>query len=339
MHVWIDIDNPPQVQYLTPLSRALASQGASVVITARDHGVTHELLNQSGAEFHSIGSAFGATKAAKLAGSVKRGLALASLFRGREQPDIVIASSRSSALAARWMQIRSFIVCDYEFVDLRLYRMLGATILFPDVIDTTAFLCKGFPADRLMPFRGLKEDLSFGDVSLDEIQPHAFRGVSADLVRVLFRPPAAESHYHVDRSGTVAEGLLENLASREDIVVVFTPRYGWQSQQMLRLDWRNEPVILTCPVPFIPLLTGCDLVISSGGTMLREAAYLGIPAYSTFAGERGQVDRYLASIGRIRFVDNDLEQISYAKRSSIVPLSTNRNLARDLARTILSRTS
>ena len=32
--------------------------------------------------------------------------------------------------------------------------------------------------------------------------------------------------------------------------------------------------------------------------MLREAAYLGVPAYSLFASELGAVDRHLASIGR-----------------------------------------
>ena len=50
-------------------------------------------------------------------------------------------------------------------------------------------------------------------------------------------------------------------------------------------------------VPFVPLLKAVDLVICSGGTMLREAAYLGVPAYSIFKSRIGGVDRYLASIG------------------------------------------
>ena len=60
--------------------------------------------------------------------------------------------------------------------------------------------------------------------------------------------------------------------------------------------------MLDHPVPFVQLLKAVDLVVCAGGTMLREAAYLGVPAYSIFKSRIGGVDRYLASIGRVRLV-------------------------------------
>ena len=213
MRVWIDIDNPPQVQYLLPLARAFETVGHEVLVTARDNGATLALLQQEDVDFHPIGSAFGKGKGSKVRGVVERGITLVRLFRGIGRPRVVVSSSRSSALAARWMRIPSYIVCDYEFVDLRSYRLLGATVVFPDVIDEAVFRSQGFPERRLLPFRGLKEDITFSGVPLDTIQPHSFPEIpSPETVRILFRPPAEESHYYVERSGSASTALLQYLA-------------------------------------------------------------------------------------------------------------------------------
>ncbi len=42
-----------------------------------------------------------------------------------------------------------------------------------------------------------------------------------------------------------------------------------------------------------------DLVIGGGGTMTREAAVLGVPAYTYFAGKWGAVDQYLSDQHRL----------------------------------------
>ena len=45
------------------------------------------------------------------------------------------------------------------------------------------------------------------------------------------------------------------------------------------------------------LLAAADVVVSGGGTMTREAALLGTPAYSIFMGPAGAVDSELARRG------------------------------------------
>ena len=47
-----------------------------------------------------------------------------------------------------------------------------------------------------------------------------------------------------------------------------------------------------------------DLVISAGGTMNREAAALGVPVYTTFAGRIGAVDEALIEDRRLRVLTN-----------------------------------
>jgi hypothetical protein len=47
------------------------------------------------------------------------------------------------------------------------------------------------------------------------------------------------------------------------------------------------------------LIAACDLVVSAGGTMNREAAALGVPVYTTFGGRLGGVDEELIRQGRL----------------------------------------
>ena len=49
--IWIDVDNPPQVQYLLPFADAFRERGAGVVVTARAYGNAVELLEQRSSPF------------------------------------------------------------------------------------------------------------------------------------------------------------------------------------------------------------------------------------------------------------------------------------------------
>lgn len=296
MRVWIDVDNPPQVQYLLPFAAAFRGTGATVFITARDYGITRQLLGDMNVEAQIVGGEFGKSKVAKLSGSVARSERLARVLDRRGGADLVVSSSRSAALTARRRGIPCFLLCDYEHAELGIFRRLGTRILHPDVIPQSVFERKGFAAERLVPFPGLKEDLTFADVDIDAVDGHDF---DTPLRKVLFRPPAEASHYFDPRSRTLSLEVLGHLAQRDDSIVVFSYRHPSQVADLERFSWRHDPIVLHRPLPFLSLLKGVDLVVSAGGTMLREAAYLGIPACSTFCSRRGAVDEQLAREGRL----------------------------------------
>ena len=62
--IWIDVDNPPQVQYLYPFVEAFRDRGAEVILTARDYGNALELLRLRGASFYPVGEESGVSKVA-----------------------------------------------------------------------------------------------------------------------------------------------------------------------------------------------------------------------------------------------------------------------------------
>jgi predicted glycosyltransferase len=333
LRAWVDIENPPQVQYLAPLVRAFERRGAETFVTARDYGITFDLLRDSDIEFTPVGRHFGAGKRAKVVGTAKRIRELRALLAERPRRDLVVSASRSASLAARSLGVPPFALCDYEHVNLFAFRLAGARIVHPDVISDESFVARGVRRDRLIEYRGIKEDITFADVDVAAIEPHVFPGLDGSgRLKVLVRPPAEESHYHRAESSELGRRALERFAADEHIAVVFSPRYEWQAHALRSLEWKVAPVVLTEPVPFVSLLGAVDVVVSGGGTMTREAAYLGVPAVSLFQGNIGDVDRYLESIERLAIIRSDdaLAAFDFHRLTRREPLAGNRAAADDV---------
>ena len=333
LHAWVDIENPPQVQYLTPVIRAFRRRGSDVFVTARDYGITFDLLRAEGIDFTPVGRHFGAGKRAKVVGTAKRIRALRRLVAKIPRTDLVVSASRSASMAARSLGVPSFALCDYEHVNLFAFRLAGAHVVHPDVISDESFVARGVSRSRLIKYHGMKEDLTFGDLDVDAIQPHDFPTLSgSERVKVLVRPPAEESHYHRAESSELGRRALERFASDESVSTIFSPRYEWQADALTALDWKVPPVVLAEPLPFVSLLKAVDVVVSGGGTMTREAAYLGVPAVSLFQGQVGDVDRYLESIGRLAIIRSGdaLAAFDFCGLTRREPLHGNRSAADDV---------
>lgn len=333
--IWIDIENPPQVQYLLPFWRRFTSLGVNTILTARDYGSTLEMLRQAEAPARSFGARVVGGKLRKATASCVRALELLRFFNSGDRPDAVVAASRAAALTAWILRIPSFMIYDYEYANSMVTRFTGTTLLHPEVIDQSIFQRPPLPMPRLDAFKGLKEDITFADVEIDAIEAHDLGSPSEDVVRVLFRPPSETSHYYQTASTTFARATLAYLAD-SGAQVVFSPREREQAKMLDGLNWRHAPIVLTTPVPFVSLLKSVDLVISSGGTMLREGAYLGIPSYSIFQSEIGAVDRWLAQMGRATLLTGpkDLDMIELRKRDSLVRLDSNPDLLDELVGTV-----
>ncbi len=336
--VWVDIENPPQVQYLVPAVRAFESAGRRVTVTARDAGMTLALLEQRGVDHAAVGGDPPAGRVGKVLAVAARAASLRRRIAGRARPQALVCAARPAAIAARLAGIPCFMICDYEYVDLRLFRHAGATVLHPRVIPAEHFRALGFPAERLVAFDGIKEDISFAGIDLDSVPAHEFGPVAAGVTRVLVRPPAEASHYFDARSRESVLALLGHLSSRDDVQTVFSPRHPSQAAYVAERRWRIPPIVLERPIGFVSLLKSVDRVVSAGGTMLREAAYLGVPAFSLFAGHLGAVDRHLRDSGRLTVIESpDQLGLITAPAPAPGPFPRNPAVVAELVATVLAR--
>ena len=114
--------------------------------------------------------------------------------------------------------------------------------------------------------------------------------------------------------------LIAYLLSHKNVQVVFFTRT--ENQRLEYSQLFKDLFIANKSVNGAQLIANSDLVISAGGTMNREAAILGIPAYTIFAGKFGSVDNYLLRNGRITMIQkkDDFQRICLKKNISKAPV-------------------
>ena len=316
---WVDVDNPPQAQYLSPIAAALRSRGHSVLLTARDHPATLEVLANRGETPLAVGGSFGASGVSKAIGTLRRAARLRRLVAKRiGRPAAVVSTARAGVLAARALGRPAFTVLDYEGVELGVFRRSGTVLLHPDVIPPERFTRQGFPAERLRAFQGLKEDLAFAGLEPDGVEPAVLPAPrDASLPAVLVRPPSQTSHYRSEHSVAMLGAVLDRLAALDDVQVVLAPREADQVELLGGRSWAVPAVVLERALPMVPLLRAVDRVVTGGGTMLREAAWLGVPGISVFQGPMPAVDEWLEGEGAIRRVSDAaaIESIEWGRRA------------------------
>jgi predicted glycosyltransferase len=291
-----------------------------VLITARDHQPTLEVLANRGEAAVPVGGSFGISSASKAFGTLARAARLRLLVGGRiGRPRAVVSTARSGVLAAWALRAPAFTVLDYEGVELGVFKRAGTVLLHPSVVPAERFIERGFPAGRLRSFPGLKEDLSFSGLDIDSTERVKLPAPrNASLPAVLVRPPSQTSHYRADKSVHVLELVVGRLARRDDVQVVFAPREAAQAEMLTSCAWAVPPVTLDRPLPLVELLRAVDWVITGGGTMLREAAWLGVPGVTVFQGPMPAVDEWLEAEGVIRRISDpeDVDAIDWARPPS-----------------------
>jgi uncharacterized protein len=128
------------------------------------------------------------------------------------------------------------------------------------------------------------------------------------------RPPATWSAYHRFENALFDE-VVRYLSCFERVKIVLLARYAPQAAQYRA--WGLPSLIVPDSVlDGLNLVYWSDLVISAGGSMNREAAVLGVPAYTVFAGRMAGVDRQLIAKGELGFIGsrNDLDRVRLPRK-------------------------
>jgi len=297
VRVWIDITNSPHVPIFRPLIRLLEERGHEVEVTAREYAQTIQLLELHGIEHHVVGPRHGGGgrlgKARALFGRLH---ALRGFARDRSFDVALTHGSHELALTARRLGIPSTTAFDYEFAWLQ--HQLGCRaatrVVVPEAIPLERLTRYGVRPPKLLRYEGLKEEYYLADF---EPVAEPIEGLDPDRVLVVVRTPPEVSLYHRHGSPLFAS-VLERLGRDEAVQAVVLPR---TAEQRATIGNLGLPSLLVPEraVDAQSLIARADLVVSAGGTMNREAVALGIPVYTTFAGQLGGVDERLIAHGRL----------------------------------------
>jgi predicted glycosyltransferase len=333
VRVWIDISNSPQVPFFRPLITLLRERGHDVEVTTREYAQTTELLALNEILHEVVGPAHGgagvAGKARSLAGRLR---ALRGFAKARAFALALSHASHELPLVARSLGIPSAYAFDYEYA--RVQHGFGCRaarrIIVPEAIPQERIDRLGARVSKVRRYPGLKEEYYLHGFAPDEA---ALRELDLDTSRVLVvvRTPPDVSLYHRHESPLFAD-VLARLAGDTSVQAVVLPR---TPQQRDSLRGENRLVVPDRAVDAQSLVALADLVVSAGGTMNREAVALGVPVYTTFAGELGAVDESLVAEGRLRTLTRADDLVLEKRTSSAPPVGRDPALLLDLMLTAL----
>jgi predicted glycosyltransferase len=215
------------------------------------------------------------------------------------RPDIALShNSYGQIVAARTLRIPAVTAMDYEHQPANhLAFRLARTVLLPAALRGPEVRRQGAADRKTRFYAGLKEEMYLGDFEPDAALP-AQLGVGAGETLVVARPAPSRALYHSFDNPLFGDALRVVARDPQTRIVVL-PRHPEQREAVAALGL-ERCVVPDRAVDSRSLLSRADLMIGAGGTMTREAALMGVPTLSLFAGRRPAVDEWLEAQGMMR---------------------------------------
>jgi predicted glycosyltransferase len=185
--------------------------------------------------------------------------------------------------------------------------------IVPESISNDKLRAKGADLSKYYKYKGIKEDVYLSKFQPD---PAAIDSLPLDNSKIIIvlRPPAVQAHYHNPRADEIYAAIIKRFATDETVQLILLARTEGQ-KELARNTYSKGVGTLTIPddvVNGLDLLWATDVVISGGGTMIREGTGLGVAAYSIFCGPKPDVDSYLESQNMLTFIQ-DADEVGKIK--------------------------
>ncbi len=307
LSVWIDLANSPHPVLFEPIVEELRGRGHTVVLTARDHAQTVALARQRWSDVHVIGAKNPGGRIEKLRTIVDRAGTLARFARASHFDVAVSHNSYAQVVAARATGIPCLTAMDYEHHPANHLAFRAAhRILVPSDFPRRALRGQGGTDGKVWRYSGFKEEAYLYGFSPDASVLEQL-GLRRDEPFLMARPSPEGATYH-QFGNPLFERVVRQLLQRQEIKVVLLPRRPEDLAPYAEID--AYKVIPGAPVDTRSLLSYSAGLIGAGGTMNREAALLGTPVFSLYAGKPAALDRRLIYEGRLHLLSDGDEPVA-----------------------------
>jgi uncharacterized protein len=305
LKIWIDITNSPHVRFFKDIIQYFQDEGEDLIITARQFGDIHKLMDMYGFDFISVGK-HGVKLHEKLKESTARVDSLVDILANEK---VDVALSKHSIELPRisfGLGIPSVYVLDNEHAEAanKLTLPLCDRLIAPRIINIWKLVGYGADPNKIIRYNGTSETIHFKSFNYNE---NIFNDLNLTLNEpktILMRPePSLASYLDTDCRISVLSPIVEVLKDYANILIL--PRF---KEQAKIFECIENVTILKPPVDTSSIIKHCDLVIGAGGTMNREAAVLHTPVISCYPGTPLSVDQYYID-KNLMFRSNDTDEV------------------------------
>lgn len=322
MNLWFDFTNPPHVNFFEPFIRHFWGKGYTITATARDFVETSALLQQKGIDFKLIGRHGGGNKLKKILALLDRDV---KLYRQVQNFDFSL-SSNNEAPQVSWLKRKPALVFDDNDISPNwLYARFARHVICPASIDKKAMKSMGIGTEKLITYNGFKEDIYIADFKPD---PDFLKKIPfKDFITV--RPENIYAAYIPAGTQSIVKELI-SILTKKGHNILYLPRYEIDKTYIGNFE---NVFIPDQPLNGLDVCYYSKAMLTGAGTFSREAALMGTPAVSFFAGTRFlSVDKVLFEKGKIFYSRNPQEISGYIDscEKSIPDFSKNKTVQTEL---------
>ena len=312
MKIWFDFTNPPHANFFNPLIKEFERRGDYTFATAREFVETTKLLELYGIAFRTYGKHGGKNKFNKINALLNR-LLLLSYHVG--DFDYSFSSNYEAPLISWLKRKKSFVFDDNDISPNWLYSKFAHKVISPQYINRKRMSDMGINPNKLITYAGFKENIYIADYKTDEtfLNKIPFR----EFVTV--RPENTQATYVGDGVYSIVPELVKKLTDK-GFNILYLPRYK-ADRNLINLT--ENIYIPDYPLNGLDVCYYSQAVLTGAGSFSREAAVMGTPAVSFFAGKQFLgVDEEMFKqklVFHSRNVDNIMEYLLKSNKSLFNP--------------------
>ncbi len=304
MKIWLDFCEPKSVTMLRPLYEKLMKDN-DVFITARDFDSTYYLLNKWGVDYIPVGKYGGRTVLRKLESYSKRLSELIEVI-SKEKPEFLFCITSPEALRISFgLQIPNIMFND----EPRSYGPCSTTfpyvnqIIVPKCIPLKLYLEYGLKEEKIIRFNGIDEVGWLSDFKPDENVLNYLNLTKDYYVICLTEPTKAGylANKMKPNETQLSEIIPELLQHTSDFKFLIITR-SEEQYNFLKLKFKEYINVDTVRIyqgldNLAQIMYFAKLVITGGGTIVRESALLGVPSIEFFPLETYPQELFLMDNG------------------------------------------
>jgi predicted glycosyltransferase len=303
--IWIDIEEPKTGIMFKPLIEKFHQNNFETFITARDYDSTYQILDEFGLKYEKVGQHGGENLEDKLKAYIDRLGSLINQVLAFKPDFLVTFSSVEGARISYGLNIpsigyndepRNIPVCKLIFPYLD-------KIIVPQCVPKDWYIKLHADPEKLIPYNGIDEI-----AWLSEYKPNPDILGKHDLKKgeyVILRTEPSFASYFIDKLDpykTIISEFLPDLfkkfPNQKYIIIVRTKKQETYLKRKMKSYLQEKNLILTRFMPsMVDLCFYASLVISGGGTIVRESSLLGVPSIEFFPGETAPQEHFLMNNG------------------------------------------
>jgi predicted glycosyltransferase len=303
--IWIDVEQPKTGVMFNSLFKLLKKENAELLITARDYDATFKILENSNIDFKKIGRHGGETLINKLQTYIDR---LKDLLPHviKFSPDFFVTfSSIEGTRIAYGLKIPSIGINDEprnEPVCKLLFPFIQ-NLITPKCIPKELYVKLYADPDKIIRYNGLDEI-----AWISEYVPNPKVLTKFDVKKgeyLLIRSEPSQACYFIDQlkpAETMISDFLPSIYKEFPNYKYFLLVRSKEQEQYLLKKLKNimkeGTIIITQYLSdIVDLCFYSSLVISGGGTIVRESSLLNVPSIETFPGKSAPQEIFLIDNG------------------------------------------